>query len=188
MYQFALEFLRQNQYPHPEHAQEVLQILLDAGVTDPTIHIAALLHDAQDYTSITKQEIADQFGLNVAGITTELFLDLKNPSSNFLTELLNRANTLSTESTSILLADLVFSMLDDHQFKEEKEHYNRNIFAWMREVVSRLNNPNPLLINRLNSAFNGIYANFPTWPRHETQQNVWYEMKQIVEGQNNDPE
>jgi (p)ppGpp synthase/HD superfamily hydrolase len=183
---YAIKFLHDRGYPHPEHAQEVLQIILEAGITDPTIHLAALVHDIQDYTSTTNQEVADQFGLIVARITAELFLDLRNPSSNFLTELLNRANTLSTEATTILLADLVFSLKDVHHYKKEKEHYNRNVFAWMREVVSQLNNPNPVLMDRLNSAFDGIYEHFTTYPRNETQQDVWDEMAQIVEGQNND--
>jgi (p)ppGpp synthase/HD superfamily hydrolase len=184
----AMQFLQDRGYPHPAHAEEVLQVLLDSGITDPTIHIAALLHDIQEFTSTTNQEVADQFGLIVAGITAELFFDLKNPSSNFLTELLIRANTMSLEATTILLADIVCSLKDVHHYKEEKEHYNRNIFAWVRDLVSRLDNPNPVLMDRLNSAFDGIYEHFTTYPRNETQRDVWNEMTQICDGQNDDAE
>ena len=185
---FAIKFLQDRGYPHIEHPREVLQILVDAGITDPTVHLAALLHDIRDYTDTTNDEIAESFGSVVAGITGELFLDMKNPSSNFLVEVLNSANTLSQEATDILVADLVFSLEQVQQFKIEKEHYNRNIFAWVREVVSKLDNPNPVLMDRLNSAFDGIYERFQNYPRNETQKDVWQEMQRIVEGRNDDIE
>jgi hypothetical protein len=182
----VIQLLKDKNYEHIRHGQDVLQILMDAGITDKTTLLAALLHDALDCSDLTTRELADHLGDEVARITSELFLDLRNPSSNFLTELLNRANTLSLEATTILLADLVCSLKDVHHYKEGKEFYNRNVFAWMREVVSQLNNPNPVLMDRLNSAFDGIYEHFTTYPRNETQQDVWDEMAQIVEGQNND--
>jgi (p)ppGpp synthase/HD superfamily hydrolase len=55
--------------PYLDHLMEALEVLvLGAGVLDPDILIAAVLHDVVEDTSCTLEEIAGAFGGKVAGL------------------------------------------------------------------------------------------------------------------------
>jgi hypothetical protein len=176
----AFQFLQDRGYPHPEHAQEVLQIILDAGITDPTVQLAAMLHDAVDYTDATNQEIALQFGSEVEQITSELFHDLDNPKSNLLEGIVQKAPTYSDPAASILLADFIASAKVQN-FKQDKDYLNRLVLVAIRDCVSGIPQPNLALKERLDSALRNIYVHFK-YPENESQQDVWDEMKNAAEG------
>jgi hypothetical protein len=176
----AMQFLQDRGYPHPEHAQEVLQIILDAGITDPTVQLAAMLHDAVDYTDATNQEIALRFGSEVDQITSELFHDLDNPKSNLLADIVQKAPTYSDPAASILLADFIASAKVQN-FKQDRDYLNRLVLVAIRDCVSGIPQPNLALKERLDQALGQIYKNF-NYPENESQQDVYNEMIDFVEG------
>jgi hypothetical protein len=176
----VLAFLKNKNYPHPEHAIEVRQIIEDSGINDPIVLLAASLHDVKDVTTTTNQEITERFGSLVADITEELYLDLKNPSSNFMIGALERAEHLSPQASTILLADFIASMKIEH-FKPGRCHFNRNVIAWVRDVTRKIPNPPLALHQKLDEALQTICTHFQ-YPIDESQKEVWQEMTIIIEG------
>jgi hypothetical protein len=178
----VLAFLKNKNYPHPEHAIEVRQIIEDSGINDPIVLLAASLHDVKDVTTTTNQEITERFGSLVADITEELYLDLKNPSSNFMIGALERAEHLSPQASTILLADFIASMKIEH-FKPGRCHFNRNVIAWVRDVTRKIPNPPLALHQKLDEALQTICTHFQ-YPIDESQKEVWQDMGKVI-GTNN---
>jgi GTP pyrophosphokinase len=59
--------------PYAEHLFEVLEILVcSAGVSDPEVLTAAVLHDVVEDTPCTLEEVAARFGERVAGLVDRL--------------------------------------------------------------------------------------------------------------------
>jgi guanosine-3',5'-bis(diphosphate) 3'-pyrophosphohydrolase len=74
---------RQTGAPYLEHLLEALQILLDgAGVTDPEVLIAAVLHDVLEDTGVPAQAIAARFGTRVAELVEWVTIPAAGPGED----------------------------------------------------------------------------------------------------------
>jgi len=61
-----------SQEPYVNHLLEVAGLLADAGESDLSLLIAALLHDTVEDVGVTRQEIEAAFGADVAGLVLEV--------------------------------------------------------------------------------------------------------------------
>ena len=174
-------FLKDRNYIHPEHAESVLEVIVDVGITDNITQVSALLHDVLDYSDATPQDVTDAFGDAVGNITLELFHDLRSPSANLLVCLMKKASGLSPQATSILMADLITgfkieSMPPDLNYK------NRQILAWLRELIGEFKDPHPILKERLEEAADAISLHLG-YPPTESMADVHDEIITLVEGE-----
>jgi guanosine-3',5'-bis(diphosphate) 3'-pyrophosphohydrolase len=67
--------------PYINHPLTVAGILVDAGIEDVEVLMAALLHDTVEDTETTLQEIADRFGDRVAKLVAEVTDDKTLPKA-----------------------------------------------------------------------------------------------------------
>lgn len=174
------KFLTEKNYSHIEHAVEVTKIIEDAGITDETTKVAALLHDALDCSQATSQEISNLFGSEVAGICEELFHDLRNPCSNLLADIVRKAPSYSEPAAAVLLADFIASAKIEN-FEFQTAFLSRLVLVAIRNCVSLIATPNPVLLDRLNSELSRIYQHLG-FPDNESQQDVWNDMERAATG------
>jgi hypothetical protein len=95
------------QEPYVNHLLEVANLVTEAtGGTDPTLVIAALLHDAIEDQGVASKTIASAFGKHVADIVMEVTDDKTLPKDEAVRTALKRA--------SGLLPFLAWIAADDH--------------------------------------------------------------------------
>ncbi len=66
------QFRKDGYTPYIVHPIEVMRKVWKWGITNPTILSAALLHDTLEDTSLTQQELRDDFGNDVYILVNEL--------------------------------------------------------------------------------------------------------------------
>jgi len=83
-----------NQEPYINHPLEVANLLANVGgVDDIDVLIAAILHDTVEDVGVTREEIAERFGEQVAGIVLEVTDDKSLPKAS---ENASKSSTLRT--------------------------------------------------------------------------------------------
>lgn len=110
--------------------------------------IAALLHDTVEDTGVTREELAERFGVDVADLVMEVTDDKSLPKAERKRLQIVNAPKKSVRAQVIKLADKISNMRsilisppvdwDD----ERKQQY----FEWARQVIAGLTQPNPLLM------------------------------------------
>ena len=69
--------------PYINHPIAVANVLAnEAGIADPTILAAALLHDTIEDTATTPQELESEFGATIAAVVAEVTDDKSLPSKS----------------------------------------------------------------------------------------------------------
>lgn len=152
--------------PYINHLLEVAHLVSTAlSEPDTNLVIAALLHDVIEDSGVTKQELIDGFGIDVADLVAEVTDDKSLPKEERKRLQVAHAPQKSTRAQIIKLADKISNLRSVRNSPpagwslERRQEY----FRWARQVVDGFTSPNPLL----KAEFDRIFRTFPepTEPR-----------------------
>jgi guanosine-3',5'-bis(diphosphate) 3'-pyrophosphohydrolase len=141
--------------PYINHPIAVANVLAnEAGISDPTILAAALLHDTIEDTDTTAKELELEFGPVIAAIVVEVTDDKSLPKQERKRLQIEHAGSLSTPAKLVKLADKICNVRDITQSPpidwsaDRKAEY----FAWAKQVVDRVRGVSPILENLFDAA------------------------------------
>jgi len=99
--------------PYINHPLELARVLADVGgVTDAATLCAALLHDTIEDTDTTRDELARQFGEEVAALVAEVTDDKSLPKAERKRLQVEHAATISDKAKRVKLADKICNLRD----------------------------------------------------------------------------
>lgn len=98
--------------PYINHPIAVAACLAGAGVTDPSILAAALLHDTVEDTDTSLEELEQLFGARLASIVAEVTDDKSLPKAERKRLQILTASTKSIEAKQVKLADKICNLRD----------------------------------------------------------------------------
>jgi (p)ppGpp synthase/HD superfamily hydrolase len=134
--------------PYINHLIEVAQ-LVSMAVPEPDAHLvmAALLHDAVEDVGVTREELIQRFGSDVADLVAEVTDDKSLPKAERKRLQVQNAPKKSVRAQAIKLADKISNLRSilsspppDWDFQRKREY-----FDWAKRVVDGLAAPNPVL-------------------------------------------
>jgi guanosine-3',5'-bis(diphosphate) 3'-pyrophosphohydrolase len=134
--------------PYVNHVIEVAQLVsTELSEPDANVVAAALLHDTIEDTGVTKEELVERFGADIAGLVAELTDDKSLPKAVRKRLQIEHAPMLSVRAQTIKLADKISNLRSvlssppaDWSFERRKEY-----FTWAKQVVEGFTAPNPAL-------------------------------------------
>lgn len=134
--------------PYINHLIEVAHLIAAAiPQTDQNLVIAALLHDSIEDAGVTKEELVQKFGLDVAELVAEVTDDKSLPKAERKRLQVVNAPKKSTRAQAIKLADKISNLRsilasppEDWSLERKREY-----FQWAASVVAGLSSPNPVL-------------------------------------------
>jgi (p)ppGpp synthase/HD superfamily hydrolase len=132
--------------PYINHPLEVANMLVSVGgVHDTDVIVAALLHDTVEDTEASFEEIADHFGIPVAGYVQELTDDKSLPKAERKRQQVEKAPRISVEAKQIKLADKISNIRDvsDNPPDGWDIQRRREYVEWGENVVAGLRGANP---------------------------------------------
>ena len=146
--------------PYINHPIALANVLCnEAGITDPVILAAALLHDTLEDTETTYEELRGQFGDQIANVVVEV-TDTEWLSSKARKRLqVSKAPYASTQARAVKIADKICNLRDilgsppKGWALARKQAY----FDWAREVVDGVRGDYPELEQR----FDALYRQRP---------------------------
>jgi (p)ppGpp synthase/HD superfamily hydrolase len=144
----------QTSEPYINHLIEVAHLVADANPEpDVNLVIAALLHDAIEDVGVSKEEIANRFGDDVAELVAEVTDDKSLPKKERKRLQVENAPKKSARAQVIKLADkisnvqaMISSPPADWDSQRRKEYVE-----WAARVVAGLSAPNPALKQKFES-------------------------------------
>jgi len=134
--------------PYINHPIAVANVLAnEAGIADPIILAAALLHDTVEDTDTTAKDLEAAFGHEIAAIVVEVTDDkcLSKQQRKLLQ--IEHAATLSRHAKLVKLADKICNVRDMGQSPpagwspERRAEY----FTWAKQVVDGMRGVSPVL-------------------------------------------
>jgi guanosine-3',5'-bis(diphosphate) 3'-pyrophosphohydrolase len=146
--------------PYINHPIAVATILADeAGVDDPLVLAAALLHDTVEDTDTTLEELEDAFGPQIAAIVAEMTDDKTLPKAERKRLQIEHAPLLSAQAKLVKLADKIANLRDMNAAPPVDWPLTRRqeAFEWSYQVVSGLRGTHP----PLEALFDAEYARRP---------------------------
>ena len=102
--------------PYIVHPMAVAMLLQQAGVTDPEVLAAAMLHDTVEDTDVTAEQLAQEFPVRVCEIVADLTERKHNPDGTSRTwevrkqEHIDHVKDMSADSCAVLLADKLHNL------------------------------------------------------------------------------
>jgi (p)ppGpp synthase/HD superfamily hydrolase len=134
---------------------EVASLVAEAtDGSDPSIMVAALLHDAVEDQGATRETIANDFGQRVADIVMEVTDDKSLPKSERKRKQIESAPNKSREAKLIKLADktsnlraVAQSPASDWSLERRREYID-----WAKSVVAELRGTSPWLEQQFDDA------------------------------------
>jgi len=141
--------------PYINHPLQVAQMLADtAGVTDPEVLAAALLHDTVEDTDVTIEDLEEVFGQRIASFVAEVTDDKSLEKATRKRLQIEHAAHLSPEAALIKIADKTVNVLDVVIDPPAHWPYARVVayLDWAEAVVGGLINPNEALLARFQEA------------------------------------
>ena len=133
----------QEKTPYINHPIEVTTFLSNAGITDVNVLMAAVLHDTIEDTGTTYDEIASQFGSDVAETVLECSDDKKLDKVQRKKLQIEHAEVISTAAKLVKMSDKLSNMRDlmfnppTHWTKTEIIGY----VVWSYFVIDKLKGP-----------------------------------------------
>src|ERR1017187_5129928 len=145
--------------PYVNHLLEVAHLVSTAlSEPDTNLVIAALLHDVIEDSGVTRDEVAEQFGTDVADLVAEVTDDKALPKAERKRLQIVNAPKKSVQAQVIKLADKISNLRGilnspptDWGFQRQRED-----FDWAKQVVDGLSTPNQIL----KAEFDATYAQF----------------------------
>ncbi|MDE2136454.1 MAG: bifunctional (p)ppGpp synthetase/guanosine-3',5'-bis(diphosphate) 3'-pyrophosphohydrolase [Gammaproteobacteria bacterium] len=145
--------------PYINHPLALASLLAGCGERDPTVLMAALLHDTVEDTATTFAELEQAFGPEVAGIVREVTDDKALPKAERKRLQIEHAAHLSRRAMLVKLADKICNLRDilvspptDWGAQRKREY-----FDWAKAVVDPMRGVHP----RLEALFDEVYARKP---------------------------
>ncbi len=134
--------------PYVNHLLEVAHLVSTAlSEPDTNLVIAALLHDTIEDVGVSKDELAETFGDDVAGLVAEVTDDKSLPKAERKRLQVVTAPSKSVRAQILKLADKISNLRaimssppPDWSLERRREY-----FAWAKQVVDGFTAPNPLL-------------------------------------------
>ncbi|XP_068203184.1 guanosine-3',5'-bis(diphosphate) 3'-pyrophosphohydrolase MESH1 [Palaemon carinicauda] len=141
--------------PYINHPIGVAHILIEAGVEDPAVIQAALLHDTVEDTDTTNEELKELFGSKVAGIVAEVTDDKSLDKQERKRLQIVHAASSSTEAKLVKLADKLYNLRDLDRVTPEgwSEERVEEYFAWAAKVIAGCRGTNALIESELDKLF-----------------------------------
>lgn len=144
-----------DQEPYINHLLEVASLVTEAtGGTDPSLVIAALLHDAIEDQGVTSDVLASEFGRRVADIVMEVTDDKTLPKDERKRRQVEKAGKKSHRAKLIKLADktsnlrtIASSPAADWSVARRLEYVE-----WAKAVVAGLRGTSPWLEQQFDEA------------------------------------
>jgi guanosine-3',5'-bis(diphosphate) 3'-pyrophosphohydrolase len=146
--------------PYINHPIALVSILaVEAGVDDPAVLCAALLHDTIEDTDTTRDELAGNFGSAIAGIVVEVTDDKKLPKEVRKKLQIEHAPALSRAAGLVKFADKIANLRDvaDCPPADWPVQRRQEYFVWAKAVVDGIRDAQP----RLRHLFDVAYARRP---------------------------
>ena len=146
--------------PYINHPITLAKILaIEADVEDGPVLCAAVLHDTIEDTETTHEELAAQFGREIAEVVLEVTDDKSLPKAERKQLQIVHAPDLSRAAKLVKLADKIANLRDvaDHPPAEWPLERRREYFDWAKRVVEGLRGTHA----RLEAAFDAAYARRP---------------------------
>ncbi|TXC88479.1 HD domain-containing protein [Paraburkholderia azotifigens] len=142
--------------PYINHPVSLANVLAnEGGIEDERTLVAAILHDTIEDTETTEQELAKEFGTDVAGIVIEVTDDKSLPKAERKRLQVEHASTISRRAKLVKLADKICNLRDvasnppaDWPLQRRQEY-----FDWAKAVVDQLRGVHP----GLESLFDDVY-------------------------------
>ncbi len=133
--------------PYINHLLEVAELVSSVQPADTNLVIAALLHDTVEDAGVTKEELVQRFGGDVAGLVMEVTDDKSLPKAERKRLQIVHAPELSVRAGIIKLADKISNLRAilasppvDWSVGRKREY-----FGWAKKVIEGLAEPNPIL-------------------------------------------
>lgn len=120
-----------NETPYINHPADVVEILIDNGVTDEHIIAAAWLHDVVEDTTATIEDINDMFGFKVAYIVDTL---TKNSDEEMFTKL----SFGPADAALIKCIDRVCNLRDMGRMSKKKRVQTRKLITILAERLEHV--------------------------------------------------
>jgi GTP diphosphokinase / guanosine-3',5'-bis(diphosphate) 3'-diphosphatase len=134
--------------PYINHLLEVAALVASA-TTEPDVPavIAALLHDCIEDAGVTEQEVAEQFGDEIAGVVAEVTDDKSLRKEERKRLQVANASKKSPRGALVKLADKISNLRAMLNSPPADWSYERRAqyFIWAKQVVDGLPSPNPIL-------------------------------------------
>lgn len=127
--------------PYINHPLEVANILaVEAGITDPAVLCAALLHDTLEDTETLAEHLVAEFGPEVAALVQEVSDDKTLPAGERKRLQIEHAAHLSPRAGLVKLADKIANLRDMAHAPPANwsVQRRREYFEWARAVVMRV--------------------------------------------------
>jgi guanosine-3',5'-bis(diphosphate) 3'-pyrophosphohydrolase len=134
--------------PYVNHVIAVAELLARVGgVTEPTVLVAAILHDTVEDTETTSQEIADHFGTAVARIVAEVTDDKALPKEERKRLQVEQARDASPAARLVKLGDKIMNVVDVTNQPPPTWDVARRLayLAWAEEVIAGCRGTNAAL-------------------------------------------
>ena len=149
--------------PYINHPIGVARILTaEAGVSDPDVVTAALLHDTVEDTETTLDELEAEFGAKIRSIVAEVSDDKSLPKLERKRLQIEHAAAASKEAKLVKLADKLYNLRDldrttpEGWSQERKQEY----FEWAAKVCEQLKGTNEVMERLLGELFNKHSVNY----------------------------
>jgi GTP diphosphokinase / guanosine-3',5'-bis(diphosphate) 3'-diphosphatase len=145
--------------PFINHPIQLAYILVQAGIEDPVVLAAALLHDTIEDTNTTHDEIEIVFGHEVANIVAECSDDKRLGKLERKQEQIERAAKISARARLVKLADKIANVsdIDGAPPAGWSVERKREYFDWAKKVVDQMRGTHAALEAR----FDAEYAKRP---------------------------
>ncbi len=145
--------------PYINHPIQLAHILVQAGVEDPVVLAAALLHDTIEDTNTTRDEIEVVFGYEIADIVGECSDDKRLSKLERKQAQIDHAGKISYKAKLVKLADKIANVndLDGAPPAGWSLERKREYFDWARRVVDPMRGTHA----GLEALFDAQYAKRP---------------------------
>jgi (p)ppGpp synthase/HD superfamily hydrolase len=143
------------QEPYINHLLEVASLVTEAtGGTDPSLVIAALLHDAVEDQGVTSETLASEFGKHVADIVMELSDDKALPKEERKRKQVESAPKKSRGAKLIKLADKTSNLraVANSPAPDWSVERRREYVEWAKSVVTGVRGTSPWLERQFDQA------------------------------------
>jgi (p)ppGpp synthase/HD superfamily hydrolase len=143
------------QEPYINHLLEVASLVAEAtSGSDPTVVIAALLHDAAEDQEVSVEMLAGEFGQHVADIVIEVTDDKALPKDERKRRQVENAPKKSREAKLIKLADKTSNLRTIASSPAANWSVERRLeyIEWAKSVVAGLRGTSPWLEQQFDEA------------------------------------
>jgi len=141
--------------PYINHPIELTTLLREAGIGDPVVLCAALLHDTIEDTDTTEEELRRHFGAEIAETVLEVTDDKRLARADRKRLQIEHAAHISDRAKLVKLADKICNLRDMARAppsgwsQERRQEY----FNWAKQVVDALRGVHPQLEREFDLAF-----------------------------------